>query len=629
MLASFPLTIVQAAPNPVNLELGGEGSTPWAISHIKPGDSGTKTVELRNTGSKDGFVTIWVNDIISTEGLNPESETGNTNEPGEADLYLQFNLIASGLSTNLNLPVTLGELPHSASESKSIEIIPLKSGATTNIIWEWELPPQTNNDVQGDSISFTINYMLQECNITDVSAVVTATGLFTTGVTANSEDANGKLTINEGTTGKTKENQPLSDIWIIELVKEKPAPPSNKTAIGFCYELGPEGTTFDHPITITVTYNHNDIPQGVNEKDLVIALWDKNINQWVELENCIVDTVNNTISAPITHFSQYAILSPAPAPPPAPTPPSTPIEEEEETPPPPVSVEVDMLGETGKLEISADGTVSEPFTLTDRDGNFTLDIKSGTKILGYGNKELSRIELTIANTSIVVPDNMAILSPIYQLTGYTRDMQLTRIEFSPSATLTIKYDPKRLPENALVPFIVNYTDEMGLLQLPPPPDAVIEIGVAKALISHASLFAVIVEVPPPPPPLPAYFEVSNLIISPKQAQLGEPVTINITITNTGATEGSTELYLIIDGMVRFIREVTLAGNSSQILTFELSNLSAGRHEVRIAGLNGNFKISSAAVVPLESKINWYVLDLGIGGSVLLGLVTLYLFRRRL
>ena len=631
LLISLPPAPVQAQINPVDLELDAAGATPWVISNIKPGDSGSKIVKLSNVGSSDGFVTIWVSDIVSTEGLNPESETGNTAEPGEAADYLQLNLTATGLTTNLNLPAIISNLPRSATASNYIEIIPLKRGTSINIVWEWNLPPQTSNDVQGDSISFTINYLLQECTITDVSGVVNANGVFTQGVTATSTGGKGKLTISQGTTGKTKQNQPLSNIWAIESDKENPTPPSNKVAIGLSYEVGPEGTTFDQPITITVTYNQSDVPQGVNGKYLVIALWDKNIGQWVELDNCTVDTANNTISAPIIHFSRYAILSPAPPSPPTPSPvpPPIPIEEQEETPPPTISVEVDMLGKTGKLEISADGTVGEPFTLSDRDGNFTLDIKSGTKIMGWGNKELSRIELKIADTSIVVPDNMVILSPTYQLTGYTRDMQITRIDFSPSAALTIRYDPKRLPENVLVPVIVNYSDELGLVQLPSPPDEVIEIGVAKAIIRHASLFAVIVEVPPPPPPLPAYFEVSNLIINPKQAQMGQPVTINVTITNTGATEGSTELYLIIDGMVRFIREVTLSGNSSQILTFELSNLSAGRHEVRIAGLNGNFKILSTTVVPLESKVNWHVLDLGIGGGIILGLITLYLFRRRL
>ncbi|GAI24048.1 unnamed protein product, partial [marine sediment metagenome] len=74
---------VKAADNPVDLVLGGEGATSWNIVSVEPGDSGIKTVELHNAGSKHGFVTIWVSDIISSEGMNPESETGDIAEPGE------------------------------------------------------------------------------------------------------------------------------------------------------------------------------------------------------------------------------------------------------------------------------------------------------------------------------------------------------------------------------------------------------------------------------------------------------------------------------------------------------------------------------------------------------------------
>jgi len=630
----FLPTTVQAATNPVDLELGGEGATPWVISNVKPGDSGSKAVELRNIGTEDGFVTIWVTDVISYEGENPESETGDTAEPGEFADYLQLNLIAGGLSANLNLPATISDLPQSATASNCIEIIPLKSEAATDIIWDWELPAQTGNDAQGDSISFTINYMLQECTITDVSGVVDANGVFTEEVTAKSTGDNGTLVIEQGTVGKTKEGQPLSELWLIESDKEKPPPPANKTAIGFCYDIGPDGTTFDQPITITFTFNPDDIPERAHERDLVIVLWDKDAGEWIELEGCIVDTVNNTISAPISHFSRYTIIAPVPPPP-------KPIEKEEEeeegeipTPAPdeeaipPKLLEVDMLGKTDKVEIGADGILSESLTLTDRSGDFIIDIDSGTRISGFGNTELSRIELRITSESIVVPDNIVILSPIYELRGYTRNMQITGINFTPSATLTIRYDSENLPENTFLPFIANYTDEQGLVQLSPPPDVTVEIGKAKALISHASLFVVATEMAPPPPPLPARFEASNLTINPRQAQLGQPVTISLTITNEGAIEGSSELHLIIDGIVRMVTEITLAGKGSETLTFEISNLAVGKHQVKIAGLTEQFRVVMTTTPPTEGGVNWLLIDMSVGAALVIGAIVLYFITRR-
>jgi hypothetical protein len=624
-LVVSPLVPVQAATNPVDLELGGEGATPWIINNIKPGDSGAKTVTLSNVGTDDGFVTIWVSDIISTEGLNPESEMGDTSEPGEADKHLQLNLVADGMSANLDLPAAIIDMPKSATASNCIEIIPLKSGEVTDIVWEWELPTQTGNEAQGDNISFTINYLLEQCTITDVSGVVDAAGVFTDAVTAKSMGDKGKLTISQGIVGKTKEAQPLSDIWLIELDKEKPPPPVNKAAVGFCWDAGPDGATFDQPITITLNYDPGNIPAGISEKDLVIALWDKATQQWLELTNCTVDVENNTISAPISHFSRYTII--APVPPPPYFPPSQP-DEEETSSGATRFLEVNMLGHESSIGMRADGTLSEPFRLADSSGNFIIDIDSGTRISGFEGAELSRVELRITDEAISVPEDMVLLSPVYKLTGYTRDLNATRINFYPSVSLTISYDLKSLPENTHLPFIINYTHEQGLVRLQPPPDSTVETGKAKALISHASLFVVATQVLAPPPPLPAKFKASNLLINPKQTQLGQPVSISFVIKNEGATKGSTEVHLIIDGITRLVKEVTLDANSSETLTFEVSNLAVGNHQVKIAGLSEQFSVVRTVTPLEESSVNWLIIDVSVAVVLIVVFLLLYLSIRR-
>ena len=107
LAGSLPAGVEASNGDPMDLELGGEGATPWNLSNIQPAGSGTKTVELRNIGSKDGFVAIWLSDIVSSEGVNPESETGDITEPGEfADLLL-LDLTVDGLSTNIDLPTVV------------------------------------------------------------------------------------------------------------------------------------------------------------------------------------------------------------------------------------------------------------------------------------------------------------------------------------------------------------------------------------------------------------------------------------------------------------------------------------------------------------------------------------------
>jgi len=636
VLFSFPPSPVKAESPPLDLEISAGGAISWSVTGIQPGDSGTESVELRNTGTRDGFVNIWVDDIISNEGENPESETGNTAEPGEFADHLLLNLTAKALNTSLDLPVVINELPQSASSYEYIEIIPLKTGDSTDLYWRWELPLQTGNELQGDNITFTINYMLREMTITDLTGVVDEEGVFKKDIIIRTDNTLGTLTINKDTKGHTGEGNLLTEIWLIDIDRESPPPVINeKAVVGLQYEAGPEGTIFDEPVTITLTFKLEDIPQGYSTSDLVIAVWDKYLHEWVPLENCVVDTVHNTISTQVTHFSRYTILSPPVSPPPSviyvPRKPSEITEEEakeEEEPEASNILELRILDRELDIEIGEDGVLNEPLWISDISGNFIISIESGASLTGSGGTPLSRIELRTVDRQIQIPDNTVILSPLYELTGYDYDMNITEINFMPPATLTIGYNPQDIPENTFLPFVANYSDDYGLVCLQPPSDYIEEIGKAQALIDHASLFFVAAELAPPPPPLPALFIASGLSISPKRVDMGKPITISVTITNEGAVAGTYELHLIVDGIVRSIEEVTLTGKSSQTLTFEVSNLAPGTHHVKVAGLAGEFSVVRIDVLPEESGVNWFLIDGSVAASLIIATLALYYITRK-
>jgi hypothetical protein len=161
-IAGFPSAPIQPRES-IRLVLGGGGKNSWDIGNIKPGDSGNKTVELYNDSDSDGDIIIWISDTISGEGMNPESETGDTAGPGELGDYLLFNGSCSHLDTNLSLPVTIYALPQSASGPHYMKIVPFHARETIVLTWEWEFPKssQPQNNAQGDSLSFTINYLLE------------------------------------------------------------------------------------------------------------------------------------------------------------------------------------------------------------------------------------------------------------------------------------------------------------------------------------------------------------------------------------------------------------------------------------------------------------------------------------
>gem|GEM_PF-3957283 len=145
-----------AQSSTIDLVLGGEGATPWSISNIQPGDSGTKTVTLRNNSNYNGTVIIWVENISETDGA------GRGADDAVLDKYLDFNLTVIDQKTNLTLPVLTHQLLQSFSDPAYLCITSLPAGATVTLIWQWTFQ-ETNtpqNDAQGDTLTFNLYYSL-------------------------------------------------------------------------------------------------------------------------------------------------------------------------------------------------------------------------------------------------------------------------------------------------------------------------------------------------------------------------------------------------------------------------------------------------------------------------------------
>jgi len=133
-------------------------------------------------------------------------------------------------------------------------------------------------------------------------------------IEATSEDGNMTLTIEEGTIALDVDGDPLESL-AADIDPSPPDPPEDAHVIGLAYDFGPDGATFDPPITLEYTYDPDDLPEGIAEEDLVLAFYDEKAGEWVELD-CVVDTENNTITADVEHFTTFAIIG-AVTPPPA------------------------------------------------------------------------------------------------------------------------------------------------------------------------------------------------------------------------------------------------------------------------------------------------------------------------
>ncbi len=306
---------------------------------------------------------------------------------------------------------------------------------------------------------------------TEASFPISSSGEILQTIEATSEDRTLTLTIAEGTIALDKDDNPLTSLEA-EVDTSPPPPPKDASIIGLAYDFGPDGATFDPPITLTRSYDPHDLLEGVAEEDLVLAWYDEAGDQWVELDS-VVDTENNTITAAIEHFTTFVIM--------------------------------------GKVTSAPE---SEP-----------------------------------------------------------------------------------------------------------------EVSVA-------------------------VFRISELDIYPDEADIGQTVTINVLVTNSGNLEGTYQVTLEIDNKVVETQGVTLAGGASDIVTFKISENIASIYSVNINGLTGSFIVKPVAISepelapistpppvthtpppvthtpPPAKPINWLVVYGVVVALVAMGSLLLFLARRR-
>ncbi|MBI2830514.1 MAG: hypothetical protein HYX81_05075 [Chloroflexi bacterium] len=175
---------------------------------------------------------------------------------------------------------------------------------------------------------------------TSPSSVVSLTGLTTT--TGLSLDTNGvvqsaakvkntqgdaTLDIAASTKMLSKDGNPISTLSA-SVVASPPAV-SGQSVVLLAYDFGPDGATFTPAITLTMSYDPAKLPGEVQENSLAIAYWDG--SKWVKLKSK-VDTAAKTVSASVSHFTQFGLIGEKPAPAPA-----QPIPTVTEPAPPPVA----------------------------------------------------------------------------------------------------------------------------------------------------------------------------------------------------------------------------------------------------------------------------------------------------
>ena len=100
----------------------------------------------------------------------------------------------------------------------------------------------------------------------------------------------------------------------------------------------------------------------------------------------------------------------------------------------------------------------------------------------------------------------------------------------------------------------------------------------------------------------AEFTVTDLAITPSEAEEAEPILISVNITNIGDLEGTYDANLTINGVLTQTQIVTVPGNNTSVIVeFTVIEENIGEYTVEIGGLTGSFKIKEAP--PSASNIH--------------------------
>ncbi len=140
------------------------------------------------------------------------------------------------------------------------------------------------------------------------------------------------------------------------------------------------------------------------------------------------------------------------------------------------------------------------------------------------------------------------------------------------------------------------------------------------------------------PGKPATFTTSDLAIAPSEVDIGENVTISVSIANTGDVGGSYKVTLKIDNVVVTTKDITVAAGASQKVTFTTAKDVAGTYAVSINALSGTFMVKAAPppvppppppVPPPPKSINFWLIGGIVAACITIGVViTLLVIRRR-
>jgi hypothetical protein len=236
--------------------------------------------------------------------------------------------------------------------------------------------------------------------------------------------------------------------------------------------------------------------------------------------------------------------------------------------------------------VTGSGRFLQQVEATSSDGMVRINISKDTIGTNKLGQPLSRLTIREMTNPPALPADTCIVGLPYEFgpAGAT---------FDPPVTLTIKYDPSRLPEGVSENNLRIATWDAATQQWIKLECTVdIESNTITAYISHFSIYTIVAGT------RPAEFSLSGLTVSPEKTVPGGDIEVSFRVDNTGDLNGYCPVNLKINGEVVISREVILDGGLADTISLKVSRQEPGIYDVEVNGLKARFYvIAPAPIVP--------------------------------
>jgi spore coat-associated protein N len=159
----------------LNINGGNSGNATFSLTNLAPGDNGTAYGVLANVGSLPGELDMGISNLANVGGSGGTEYEGGSGELGyyaRIAMYIDVDQNGAWDAGDIGLhyqgytysyPTSLQYAKVNWWADKSWEAVQVMAGgATDDLTIHWVLDGTVGNDIQGDSVTFDLDFVLEQ-----------------------------------------------------------------------------------------------------------------------------------------------------------------------------------------------------------------------------------------------------------------------------------------------------------------------------------------------------------------------------------------------------------------------------------------------------------------------------------